>query len=252
MRRTVANNARSAFSASRQDLASRATFICASCRRTAQRRAQGQHRITQRPFSTSIHNSQQASTASAEQPQRESIAPQTHYDLFPKTFPNGPPPKSPFIPDLRQLRREFLELQGNTHPDRAAQSQKRQAEALSARVNEAYKTIQDPLRRARYLLSLRGIDVEDDSAKLEENELLMEVMEVREAVEEAENEEQLLEIREKNNGRIDASVKVLSEAFEGGDMEKAAQEAVRLRYYTNIEESIAGWEKGKGGGILHH
>ena len=48
------------------------------------------------------------------------------------------------------------------------------------RINEAYKALQDPLARARYLLSLRNIDVEDESAKIAENELLMEVMEVRE------------------------------------------------------------------------
>jgi molecular chaperone HscB len=99
------------------------------------------------------------------------------------------------------------------------------------RVNEAYKTLQDSLKRAQYLLALRGIDVEDESAKLEETELLMEVMEVREAVEEVENEEQLVEIREENDARIDASVKVLSQAFADGDLERAAQEAVRLRYW---------------------
>ena len=120
------------------------------------------------------------------------------------------------------------------------------------RVNEAYKTLQDPLKRAQYLLSLRGIDVEDESAKLEESELLMEVMEAREAVEEVENEEQLTGIRRENNEKIDASVRVLSEAFAASDMDRAAQEAVRLRYFVNIEESIQGWEKGKGGGVLHH
>ena len=100
------------------------------------------------------------------------------------------------------------------------------------RVNEAYKTLQDPLKRAQYLLSLRGIDVEDESAKLEENELLMEVMEAREAVEEVEDEAQLVSIREENNGKIEGSVNVLSEAFANGDMDRAAQEAVRLRYWV--------------------
>ena len=120
------------------------------------------------------------------------------------------------------------------------------------RVNEAYKTLQDPLKRAQYLLSLRGIDVEDESAKLEENELLMEVMEAREAVEEAESEEGLVNVREDNNAKIDESVIGLDQAFSDGDMDRAAQEAIRLRYWMNIEESIQGWEKGKGGGLLHH
>lgn len=178
--------------------------------------------------------------------------PQTHYDFFPETFPHGPPPKSPFNPDLKRLRREFLQLQAKSHPDLASSDKKRQAEATSMRINEAYKALQDPLKRAQYLLSLRGIDVEDESAKLSENALLMEVMEAREAVEEVENEEELASIREENNGRIDASVGVLEEAFAAEDVERAAQEAIRLRYWMNIEESIHGWEKGKGGGVLHH
>lgn len=120
------------------------------------------------------------------------------------------------------------------------------------RINEAYKTLQDPLKRAQYLLSLRGIDVEDESAKLSENALLMEVMEAREAVEEVEDEEGLMEIKKENDERIRQSVEVLDAAFGKSDMDRAAEEAVRLRYWMNIEESIHGWEKGKGGGILHH
>lgn len=120
------------------------------------------------------------------------------------------------------------------------------------RLNEAYKAIQDPLYRARYLLALRGIDVEDESAKTEANELLMEVMDVREAVEEAENEDDLAPLREENNIRMAESVAILEEAFANEDIQRAAEEAIRLRYWANIEESILGWEKGKGGGILHH
>ncbi|KAK5127147.1 hypothetical protein LTR85_008507 [Meristemomyces frigidus] len=184
--------------------------------------------------------------------ERESVAPQTHYDFFPKTFPDGPPPHAPFSPDLKQLRKEFLQLQAKAHPDMVPASQKRQAEALSARINEAYKTLQDPLKRAQYLLSLQGIDVEDDSAKLTENALLMEVMEAREAVEEVEDEEELAAIRAENDERIAGSVDVLEVAFTAGELDEAAQEAIRLRYWMNIEESIQGWEKGKGGGIIHH
>ena len=187
----------------------------------------------------------QAATASSQQPQRESVLPQTHYDFFAETFPNGPPPSGPFSPDLKQLRKEFLQLQAKAHPDRAPDGQQRQAEALSSRINEAYKTLQDPLKRAQYLLSLRGIDVEDDSAKLSENALLMEVMEAREAVEEVEDEEGLAAIRAENNRRVAQSVGVLEEAFTRSDMETAADEAVRLRYWMNIEESIHGWEKGR-------
>jgi molecular chaperone HscB len=108
------------------------------------------------------------------------------------------------------------------------------------------------LRRARYLLAQQGIDVEDESAQISDNALLMEVMEAREAVEEVEDEEGLVSIREENEGRIEESVKVLEECFGKGDLEGAAQEAIRLRYWANIAESIHGWEKGVGGGVNHH
>ena len=179
----------------------------------------------------------------------------THYDFFPQTFPHGPPPHASFSPDLRQLRKEYLQLQAKAHPDVASAGRKSHAEALSARINEAYKTLQDPLKRAQYLLSQSGIDVEDDSAKLEaesDGELLMEVMEAREAVDDVEDEEGLVAIRAENNARIESSVQVLESAFASKDLDTATKEAVKLRYWMNIEESIQGWEKGSGGGIIHH
>jgi molecular chaperone HscB len=125
------------------------------------------------------------------------------------------------------------------------QSDKKRAEALSSRINEAYKTLQNPLLRAQYLLSLRGIELaEDETAKVEDPELLMEVLDAREAIEEAEKEEDLEEMKEVNEARIRASEEVLEKAFAEDDVESAKGEAVRLRYWVNIRESIDGWEKG--------
>ena len=120
------------------------------------------------------------------------------------------------------------------------------AQALSARINEAYKTLQNPLLRAQYLLSLRGIEVaEDETAKVDDPELLMEVLDARERIEEAESEEDLVEMKEENGERIEASVKTLEEAFEKDDVATAKSEAVKLRYWINIKESLDNWEKGK-------
>ncbi|KAF2720677.1 Co-chaperone Hsc20 [Polychaeton citri CBS 116435] len=229
-------------------------YVCASCLRASNRHTpiSPSFSVAPRTFTTSTPRHQETQTGPASSFQRESIVPQTHYEFFPATFPSGPPPSSTFSPDLKQLRKEFLHLQAKNHPDLAPSDRKRQAEAASSRINEAYKTLQDPLRRAQYLLSLKGIDVEDESAKLEDNALLMEVMEAREAVEEVEDEDGLIGIREENNGRIAKSIAILEDCFAKGEDERAAQEAIRLRYWANIEESIHGWEKGKGGGIIHH
>lgn len=172
-------------------------------------------------------------------------APQTHYSFFPASLPDGPPPNGPFAIDLAALKREFLQLQARAHPDLHPQADKKRAEATSARINEAYKTLQNPLLRAQYLLSLRGIEVaEDETAKVDDPELLMEVLEARESIEEAEREEDLEEMRQRNEERIAQSTEVIDKAFKEDDLDAAKSEAVKLRYWVNIKESIENWEKG--------
>lgn len=129
---------------------------------------------------------------------------------------------------------------------------KSRAEGTSARINEAYKTLQNPLLRAQYLLSLRGIDVaEDETAKVEDPELLMEVLDAREEIENAQEEEELEEMKRVNDERIEASEQVLDRAFKDDDIRSAKEEAVRLRYWVNIKESLDGWEKGKPVVLVH-
>ncbi|CAG8894870.1 unnamed protein product [Penicillium nalgiovense] len=112
-----------------------------------------------------------------------------HYTIFPQTLPAGPPPGSAFTIPTSDLRREFLQLQGLVHPDKYPNGAEKQlAEGLSARINEAYRTLLDPLQRAQYILrEWHGIDVtaEDASTKHAlDAETLMEVMEVQETIEE--------------------------------------------------------------------
>ena len=174
------------------------------------------------------------------------------YDLFPSTLPKGPPPRGPFIVDRQQLKREFLQLQARAHPDRHTGANKAKAEGTSALINDAYRTLQDPLRRAQYLLSLRGIDVaEDERLKVEDPELLMEVLEVREAIEAAQDEEELEDMKRNNDVNVERSEEVLDEAFGQDDVQRAMDEAVKLRYWINIRESLDGWERGKPVVLVH-
>ncbi|KAL0938807.1 Fe-S protein assembly co-chaperone HscB [Colletotrichum truncatum] len=172
--------------------------------------------------------------------------PATHYDFFPITLPDGPPPKGHFPIDQRALRREFLRLQAKAHPDMHPAELKTRAEATSARINEAYKTLSNPLLRAQYLLQLRGVDVaNDETLKVEDPELLMIVLEAREEIEEATDESELEGQRAANDERIRASEEVLERAFRNDDLETAKREAVNLRYWVNIQESLNNWESGK-------
>ncbi len=143
-------------------------------------------------------------------------------------------------------------MQARAHPDRHTGANKAKAEGTSALINEAYKTLQDPLRRAQYLLSLRGIDVaEDERLKVEDPELLMEVLEVREAIEAAQEETELEDMKKNNDANIERSEEVLDEAFRQDNVQRAMDEAVKLRYWINIKESLDGWERGKPIVLVH-
>ena len=182
----------------------------------------------------------------------ESLRPQTHYEYFPLTTPEGPPPNGDFSIDLKQLKKEFLQLQAKAHPDRHQGGNKARAEGLSSQINEAYKTLQNPLLRAQYLLSLQGIDVaEDETAKVKDPELLMEVLEMREDIEAAQEEAELVPMKQANDEKIEHSVAILDDAFKRNDIAVAKEEAVRLRYWINIKESLDAWEKGKPVVLVH-
>ncbi|KAH6648342.1 Co-chaperone HscB, C-terminal oligomerization domain-containing protein [Truncatella angustata] len=179
-------------------------------------------------------------------PAPSTAVPQTHYEFFPQSLPQGPPPSGPFGVDVRALRREFLQLQGRAHPDLHPPQMKSRAEATSARINEAFRTLSSPLLRAQYLLSLRGLDVaNDETAKVEDPELLMEVLEAREEIEEAAEESELEPLRARNAEREEESIAELEKCFTENDLEGAMRECVRLRYWVNIRESINNWEPGK-------
>lgn len=73
----------------------------------------------------------------------------------------------------------------------------------------------------------------------------MEVLEAREQIEEAESEDELVPMKKENDTRIERSVQILEDQFEKDDIQSALEEAVRLRYWINIKESLDSWEKGK-------
>ncbi len=84
-----------------------------------------------------------------------------HFELF------GLPVR--YAIDAKALEGSYRELQRSVHPDRHSASDdasRRLSLQAAARVNEAYRTLADPVERARYLLSLAGIEAfgETDTA----------------------------------------------------------------------------------------
>ena len=64
--------------------------------------------------------------------------------------------------DLQALEHEFHRLSRKLHPDRFARSgvnEKQWSLADTALLNDAYRTLKDPLRRTEYLLKLHGAEI---------------------------------------------------------------------------------------------
>lgn len=210
-----------------------------------------------------------------------------YYTLFPQTLPGGPPRPQSSIPDAstitsdtpsttssaeststptptftlnpRELRKEFLALQSIYHPDKfpAGSVAHSRAYALSTLLNNAYKTLSDPLLRAQYLLQLLyDIDVtnEDNSAHPSDTDTLMVVMEAQEELEEADGDggkEVVERLMEENRARIRETEQELGNAFESGDVDRARNETVRLKYWRSLEGGLRDWEPGKEVRLTH-
>src|SRR5438477_1452973 len=90
--------------------------------------------------------------------------------------------------DAASLDDAYRRLQSDVHPDRfasASEQDKRLAMQSSARVNEAYRALKDPVARAQYLLSLNGVDALSETDTQLPLEFLERQLERREAASEA-------------------------------------------------------------------
>lgn len=68
--------------------------------------------------------------------------------------------------DSAQLEREFYDLSRKLHPDlyaRAEKQEQRWSLEQSSQLNDAYRTLKDPIKRTQYLLRLEGIELEEQS-----------------------------------------------------------------------------------------
>ncbi|ORX52688.1 hypothetical protein DM01DRAFT_254543 [Hesseltinella vesiculosa] len=79
----------------------------------------------------------------------------------------------------------------------------------------------------------------------------MEVMEVREALEEAASDPEVEVINEENKQKILETCQALSSAFEENDFDLAKDLTIQLQYWDNIRRAIVDWVPGKRVEVKH-
>ncbi len=154
----------------------------------------------------------------------------------------GLPPKLAL--DLADLEQRFYRLSRELHPDRfqrATPAERERSLEASAILNDAYRTLRDPILRAEYVLKRQGLAAD---SKQVPPELLEEVFAMNEALEER-DAKQLEAGRarfEKLRAEADAELPRLFDRFDAGDSAALGRiRAVlnRRRYIMNLLETAA-------------
>jgi molecular chaperone HscB len=100
--------------------------------------------------------------------------------------------------DLGALERRHRDLSKALHPDRyagAPAAERRLALGRAIDVNEAFRALRDPLRRAEALLRRAGVPVGEEASRAVPESLLMEMMEAREELADASRAKDVVRIR---------------------------------------------------------
>jgi molecular chaperone HscB len=162
---------------------------------------------------------------------------QNHFELF------GIAPA--FAVEGEALERSYREIQSRVHPDRfahAGDAERRASLQWTTRVNEAYRTLKDPVRRARHLLELHGVDVAFETNTAMPPDFLMQQMELREALEEAtaKKDPSRLDVLRNELAESRAALeRTLGETIDRMKAYQAAAELVRkLQFLQRLDQEI--------------
>jgi molecular chaperone HscB len=147
---------------------------------------------------------------------------------------------------LDELQKRFYELSRQLHPDRFMQkpeAERQQALDKSSELNDAYRTLKDPIKRAQYLLGQEGFDIGEQRSKDVPPELLEEVFELNMALEEMRSGDDSarpqLEAAEKNFTNMLSDVdRQLESLFEKYDQSQSRDVLGEIRGVLNRRKYI--------------
>jgi molecular chaperone HscB len=160
----------------------------------------------------------------------------------------GAPPR--FDLDASELARIHRELSRALHPDRyvgAPAAERRMALSRAVEVNEAYRALRDPVRRAEALAARHGIATGDLNEPRPSQALLMEMMDAREELAEAARAKSLdrvVALGDAMRTRERAAMDTLAQAFRSDAMaDRVLPPLGELRYVRRFLDEVAAFEE---------
>jgi molecular chaperone HscB len=140
------------------------------------------------------------------------------------------------------LERSYREIQSRVHPDRfahAGEAERRASLQWTTRVNEAYRTLKDPVQRAKHLLELHGVDVAFETNTAMPPDFLMQQLELREALEEAKDAAQLDQLRKQlRESRSSLENEIAAAIDKKKDYAGAAGLVRKLQFLDKLDSEI--------------
>ncbi|KZC85733.1 Fe-S protein assembly co-chaperone HscB [Neisseria flavescens] len=147
--------------------------------------------------------------------------------------------------DTEALEQTYRALAARFHPDKFASAsafEQKQAVMMSSTINDAYRTLKSPIDRAAYLLKSQNIDADAPEHTSFSPEFLMQQMEWRETLMDAQMEQNHDAIRalDQEIQEVQSSLyQDLQQAFEQQDYESAAQWVRHGRFLNKLRNEIA-------------
>ncbi len=144
--------------------------------------------------------------------------------------------------DREELDRHYRDLSRKYHPDRfatAPAAERTRSLLASTALNDAYRILKDPVRRAEHLLELGGQKLTERETV--EPSFLMEIMELREALAEADPQGRA-SLTADVRARWDAAMAAIAQLFaQHGELAEVKKQLIALRYYQRfLDETEAG------------
>jgi molecular chaperone HscB len=147
-----------------------------------------------------------------------------------------------FALDVARLEAAYRDIQSKVHPDRfarAGDAERRASMQMTTQVNEAYRTLKSPVKRAQYLLALKGVDVAFETDTAMPKDFLMQQMELREQLEEAKSAAALDSIKKSLADEKGEIEKQIGEQLDAKEDVTAARALVRkLMFFDRLAEEV--------------
>ena len=147
--------------------------------------------------------------------------------------------------DLDLVQQRYRDIQKVVHPDKfvnASDQEKRISMQQTSRINEAFNVLRQPIDRAIYLMSLKGVDLNMENETTMDAGFLMEQMEMREALSDVRsNDDPLAELDEFSKQikvKMKSMIEGFSDAYSSDHLDDAKEWIRKMQFVQKAKKEV--------------